>query len=187
MVPGRLAKNRPLHLQLEQGLTLHFESKDYGQTWEQALQVPFDAPKLLRLYEYMAQGLSLWHWGIYLPPETCEIHATFVIPEMEALFDRMLAVAVAHKVTGDLSEGVLKYTGIQDPNTPQLTVWSMSLYETILGRDPKSPTHTPQPELHRQLFRLWYARSGGCGTLDGVQYQPEVPTNARTRSVADAR
>jgi hypothetical protein len=143
MVPGRLAKNRPLHRQLEQGLSWHFESRD-GLTWVQTLAVPFDARKLLRLYEYMAQGLAHWHWGVYLPRDTCEIYAGFVIPQVEALFDRMLTVAVAHKVTENLSEGVLLYTGIQDPNHPQLTVWRISLYDgATFGSDPHNPPHTP--------------------------------------------
>ena len=113
-------------------------------TWTQSLSVPFDARKLLRLYEYIAQGLAFWHWGVYIPRESHEILASFVIPEMEVLFDGMLAIATARRAIANLNDGVFLYTGIQDTNHPELTVWRMSLYSgATLGCDPQVSPHMP--------------------------------------------
>ena len=142
LTPPRLLKNRPLATYLGQGLQPRFESND-GLIWKRTATLPFDATKLLALYEFMAQGFAYWHWGIHLPRASDDIQASFVVPVLEALFDKMIASRGARKVSGDLSDGVLAYTGIQDPIHPTLTVWRMSLYGAVLGADPNHPGLTP--------------------------------------------
>lgn len=132
---GRLANNRKLAAHLLAGLQPTFESTD-GITWQESRSVPFDARKLMRLYEFMAKGLAFRHWGVLLPAPSHLVEATFVVSAAAPLLDRLfMTQRVRDRVHVDLSDGVLVYDGIQDLDHSEFTAWRLSLYGAVLGAD----------------------------------------------------
>jgi len=67
-VPGRLAKNRKLHRQLQNGAQ-HAWLKDGGGIYQPMGSVHFEGEKLGELLRYVVRGLAWFHWGIYVNPD----------------------------------------------------------------------------------------------------------------------
>lgn len=138
MVPPRLAKNNKLFAMLKRGMKSVFSSHKGGR-WQPEMTVPINGEQLIQLFELIAKGLAHWHWGIYLPSETCLVKAAFFISPGRELFDGLLALNAKDRVHGNLGEGVFVYEGAQSAECQELTVWRMSLYGAVVGGDPLSP------------------------------------------------
>jgi hypothetical protein len=125
MLPGRLEKNRKLHLQLAQGMEQRYSSPA-GAPWVPTLTLPFDGASLTKLYEFIARGLAFAHWNLLLPPETCLVRATFIRDDMP-MFQQLLERNANRRVQIALGNGVFVYEGAQAAQPPELTIWKMSL------------------------------------------------------------
>ena len=139
LVPPRLAKNKKLFAALKQGMKGGFVNLLSSERWTPELTVPIDSERLIQLFEFIAKGLAHWHWGIYLPANTCVVIAAFLTSPGRAVFESLIAKEARDRVKGNLGEGVFVYEGAQSAECPELTVWRMSLYGVVVGNDPRSP------------------------------------------------
>jgi hypothetical protein len=139
LVPPRLAKNTKLFAALKQGMKSGI-ARLSGGLWVRAMTVPIDSERLIQLFELIARGLAYWHWGIYLPANTCVVKAAFLTSPGRAMFEKLLAQNAKNRIKENLGDGVFIYEGAQSAECPELTVWRMSLYGVVVGNDPRSPT-----------------------------------------------
>ena len=130
-VPGRLKKNQRLHRELALGIT---ERSAEGSSTIEAMTVPIDSGKLLALYEYIARGLSAWHWEVLLPPTTHTVSAGFLTAYGAQQFAGFFAEA-DEQVVRSLGEGVFRYSAIRFADPEGLALWTMSFYGAMLADD----------------------------------------------------
>lgn len=127
MVPGRLAKNNKLFHEIKAGMKNLYISRN-GSPWEAAMTLPLNSERLLKLFEYIAKGLSYHHWQVLLPPESYIVKAGFFSTQGQEIFERLLAHKAKERVSKNLGDGVFVYEGVQSAESAELTVWRMSLY-----------------------------------------------------------
>jgi hypothetical protein len=134
----RLKKNAPLRQELAAGI-----KRDAGE-----MTVPFRGEKLRALYEYIARGLAFWHWQLLLPPDTCTVHAEFLIAEGAENIEHLMLSAANRHIDQNLGDGVFRYHGTQASDVPDITLWRMSsLYGGRVAAD-------------RQVVELAYVITG---------------------------
>jgi hypothetical protein len=133
----RLVKNQRLHRLLAAGARYVFRSIN-GSPWEPEMTVPFDSRTMEQLGEYMVKGLARYHWGLNIGADIF-VCASFLRPEGAAAFDRFFAGKAGARVTCDLGQGVFRYEGIRSVESPNLTLWKMSVYGAEVGGDPAMP------------------------------------------------
>ena len=100
--------------------------------------MPLDSERLVQLFEMVAKGLAYHHWGIYLPPSTHHVKGGFLIDRGSEIFEELMAKNAAARVKGDIGAGAFVYEGAQGTDSPELTVWRMTLYGVQLSGDPKA-------------------------------------------------
>jgi len=141
MVLPRLEKNTKLFAALKQGVKRSVARLGSG-LWVPETTVPIDSERLIQLFELIAKGLAHWHWGIYLPSNTCVVKAAFLTSPGCKIFEKLMAQRAKDRVKENLGDGVFVYEGAQAAECPELTVWRMSLYGVVVGNDPRSPTES---------------------------------------------
>lgn len=136
-VERKLAKNQRLHRLLFTGARYAFRSIN-GSPWTLEMAVPFDGCSMEQLGEYIVKGLARHHWGLNVGADTL-VRASFLREEGAVAFDRFFAECERERVCRDLGPGVFRYEGIQSNESPNLTLWKMSIYGAEVGGDPSSP------------------------------------------------
>lgn len=136
-VERKLSKNQRLHRLLASGLRRMFRSVN-GGPWVAEMTVPFDSRSMEQLGEYIVKGLARYHWGLDIGADAF-VRASFLRPEGAAAFDRFFAGEVKDRVSCDLGQGVFRYEGILSVESPNLTLWKMSIYGAEVGGDPAAP------------------------------------------------
>jgi hypothetical protein len=141
-VSKRLAKNLPLHRALSEGR---------GTTWTrtssglhvQTITLPVNTTALKELFAMIARGLIWHHWRTYLTKADF-IDIEFLTMVGERFFrERFFGLNARNRVSNSLGAGAFLYEGVQSVDSPQLTVWLMSLYGGIrLGGDDRAPEET---------------------------------------------
>jgi hypothetical protein len=139
MVARRLEKNRKLAETLARGREIHYVSRDGGATWETEMRLPFAGEKLADLFSMITRGLAFAHFGVILPEAECAVEAGFVREVGRAFFEPLFAMNARKTGRIELGDGIFLYEGLQALDSPQLTVWRMSLGGAILSGDPDSP------------------------------------------------
>ncbi len=136
-VERMLVRNQRLHRLLAGGVRYAFRSIN-GSPWMPEMTVPFDSCSMEQLSEYIVKGLARYHWELDIGEDTF-VRASFLRPEGAAAFDRFFAGAVKDRVSCDLGQGVFRYEGILSVESPNLTLWKMSIYGAEVGGDPAAP------------------------------------------------
>lgn len=164
-VERRLAKNRPLHRFLAAGINYAFRSAN-GSPWAREMTIPFDSHAMETLGEYIVKGLARYHWGLDIGAEIF-VRASFLRPEGSGAFDRFFAGNAKDRVSCDLGQGVFRYEGIHSNESPNLTLWKMSLYGAEVGGDPVLPGHRVST-----MYGLTVAKSSRAADLLAEALKP---------------
>ncbi len=138
LLPGRLEKNLKLARRLADGKQYRFVSRD-GTSWEPEMTLPLDGEALSQLFQMMTRGLAFAEFGLLLPEADCVVLADFMTPVGAQLFDSLHAQRGNRTGAKNLGEGIFRYQGVQSFESPQLTVWRMSLYGIAVSGDPSAP------------------------------------------------
>ena len=157
-VPRRLGKNQKVSRELFGSMKPAWLRED-GGIYQQTSVVDFDGDKLIDLLRYVGRGLAWHHWKVYLRPQD-EVSVMFVKDVGTMLFQSLLAkMRPQCLVDENLGHGTVLYRGLQAPDPPELTVWTISMYGGVVlsndlqrtGRDVESCTvwwiFTGPPEL----------------------------------------
>lgn len=136
-VERKLARNQRLHRLLASGFRHMFRSSNEAP-WVTEMTVPFDSRSMGLLSEYIIKGLARYHWGLDIGADTF-VRASFLRPEGAAKFDPFFAGNVKDRVSCDLGKGVFCYEGILSIESPNLTLWKISIYGAEFGGDPAAP------------------------------------------------
>ena len=136
-VEKKLAKNQRLHRLLSNGVRYVFRSIN-GSPWTPEMTVPFDSRSLEELAAYMVKGLARYHWGLDIGADMF-FRASFIRPEGAAAFDRFFEGNAKDRISCCLGQGVFSYEGVLSTESPNLTLWKMSLYGAEVGGDPGAP------------------------------------------------
>jgi hypothetical protein len=134
MTAPRLAKNRKLHAELEEGMARAPGS--VGSPPDMTLPLQGDA--LEKLCEFIVKGLAHHHWKLRLGPDHF-IRASFFNEAGRRFFDPLFAGAARDRVQADLGDGVFVYEGVQSKDCAELTLWRMTIYGAAVGGDQRSP------------------------------------------------
>ncbi len=138
-VPRRLANNAKLHAELAAG-SQNTWVNDNGMI-SPSMRLPFDGERLSELCRYIGMGLIAHHWGRVLP-STHSIRSGMLIPEGEAVLERLLAGSAKARIVHALGDDVFRYEGAQSESDPDLTVWKMSVYGGAQFSDASRATHS---------------------------------------------
>ncbi|MBD9544521.1 HNH endonuclease [Ensifer sp. ENS04] len=114
MVPKRLAQNRRLRERLASGLQISITGKP--------MLIPLETDRIQRLFERVTVGL-LWHsWRIYLPT-AYSVQSALLSPTGEEFFNRLFSLHAQGRVSVNLGDGTVEYTGAQSPADPAFSIW----------------------------------------------------------------
>ncbi len=153
-VPKRLDRNRKLRKQLAESFKsdIVVSSEGYIQV---AKTFHVDASKIEELYKLIVKGLCWCEFKLLLPPETSDLEVGIVGPEFAPFIDNMMKMNGKQKCHKKLAEGLFQYEGVQATDNDLITIWKMSLYNTVFGDalDLSSRAYT------------WYASTGPIGKV----------------------
>ena len=138
MVPGRLQNNLKLARHLDAGKRYRFTSRD-GVSWDPDMTLPLDGEALSRLFHMITRGLGYVEYGLLLPEADCLVHADFVTAVGASMFDGLHAQRGNRTGVKNLGNGIFVYEGVQSFDSPQFTVWRMSLCGAVVSGDPNAP------------------------------------------------
>lgn len=139
MVQRRLEENLKLARTLAGGKKYSFVSHDYGRTWQTEMTLPLEGDVLSKLFHMIVRGLAYAEFGVLLPEADCLVQADFLTAAGRGMFDQLHAQRGNRTGVKVLGNGIFTYEGVQARETPQLTVWRMSLCGVVVGGDPKAP------------------------------------------------
>lgn len=137
LVPGRLAKNKKLHRELQAAI---------GRIWHpengvvhSAMTIPIEPEKIAELFSLTARALVWYHFHQYLLNDH-KSAALQLTTFGSAFFNRLFSMNAANQVHNDLGDRTVSYCGVQAIDTPQLTLWRIQLYGGIaFSEDPAMP------------------------------------------------
>ena len=109
--------------------------REDGGIYQRTSVVDFDGDKLIDLLKYVGRGLAWHHWKVYLRPHD-EVSVMFVKDVGTVLFQSLLArMHPQHQIDENLGKGTILYRGLQAPDPPELTVWTISMYGGVVLSD----------------------------------------------------
>jgi hypothetical protein len=159
LIPKRLERNQKLHHELIEGRELVIGIEPgRAQPSVGVSALPFRGDTLVALMEYIARGLTFWHWKLLLPPDRTVLSAAFVHSEVAPFFEQLMAQNALNRVSDTLGNGVFTYEGVQAAAPLELTVWRMS-FGTVF----KSDQHDQHP-------RVAYAVTGPSSMRAAVEF-----------------
>jgi hypothetical protein len=138
MVKPRLEGNLKLARTLARGSNYRFVSHDYGVTWDTEMTLPVDGDVVSRLFHMIVRGLAYAEYGLLLPDADCIVRADFLTAVGRGIFDQLHAKQGERTGVKDLGNGIFRYEGVQAKDSPQLTVWRMSLCGIVVGGDARA-------------------------------------------------
>ncbi len=136
MTGPRLAKNQKLHSALVEGAST--EMVQNGSALVQEMTLPIDGAAMEKLFEFIVRGLAWHHWKV-LFSDSHFVRAAFITSQGQQFFEPMFAGKANARVKDSFGDGVFVYEGIQSLESPDLTMWRMSLYGAKVGGDPRNP------------------------------------------------
>jgi len=139
MVPKRLAKNVKLHQTLRDNWTKAW-SKEAG-VYVRTSAVPIGSADIELFFGYVARGLLVFHWGVYLRPED-SVTVLALAEAGEEYFDGLLQMGAKNRIRADLGRGTFIYEGAQGVDLDQTSVWRVQIYGGARFGDPADPGHT---------------------------------------------
>jgi len=133
-VPGRLAKNQKLNKALLGSMEPAWLREGTGPYLQTSI-VEFDSSKLEGLLKFIGRGLAWHHWKIYLRPADV-VNVMLMTDTASAVFASMTSSwSNAQRVVENLGNGTVQYVGLQAPDPPELTVWTISMYGGLILSD----------------------------------------------------
>ncbi len=139
-VPPRLAKNKALRRELHLGMREVLVSD--GHQMEKTLMLPLKVGALEAWARFVVRGLLWHHWKTILPDGgDVEIH--YLSQAGERYFEEHIFFRpAARRIIETLGEGTFRYTGIQIPDNPLLSVWVIELYGgAVMAGDETGPNN----------------------------------------------
>ena len=123
MVPKRLAVNKKLHRILRDGMTrLEYNGASRGSL------LPLDGEAVNRLFEFIAKGLSWFHWGSIIE-KTSIVSSMALTKTGVALFlDHFFVLNAKACIEKTIGDRIFSYKGIQAVDSDQITVWLFEVY-----------------------------------------------------------
>ena len=136
-VPKRLNKNRKIGSEMLGSMKPAWLRGD-GGIYKRTSVVDFDGDKLIDLLKFIGRGLAWHHWKVYLRPNDA-VSVMFVKDRGTLVFQSLLAkMRPERHVDQNLGNGTVLYRGLQAPEPPQLTVWTISMYGGVVLSDDRS-------------------------------------------------
>lgn len=166
-VPGRLAKNPRLHKALLGSIEPAWLREGTG-LYQQTSVVDFDSSKLEGLLKFVARGLAWHHWKVYLRPD--DDVSVMLMPDMgSAYFQNLIGSwRSAQRVDENLGNGTIQYKGVQAPEPPELTVWTISMYGGLVLSDNRRKSDGPM-----EACSMWWVITGPPELSDTVARDAE--------------
>lgn len=137
MVEPRLAKNRPLHVQLAEGMAYLWRSIN-GGPWKPEMTIPIEGEDVQALCALIVKGLAFHHWKLTFGPEHL-VRAAFFTEAGRQLFDPLFDHEALDKVKDDFGDGAFTYEGVQAKECAEFTLWKMSIYGLEVSGDKRAP------------------------------------------------
>jgi hypothetical protein len=140
-VPKRLANNQKLKEKLSIGMEPAWMREGDG-LYQQTTAFPFDGSQLEGLLGFIARGLAWHHWKFCIP-QGSPLRVIFLPnPIPEHLHRAVRACRGVHRVIENLGRDTVQYEGIQSCDSPELTIWVISMYGGILLSDSRGKPGT---------------------------------------------
>ncbi|MCG7932139.1 MAG: hypothetical protein N0E44_19075 [Candidatus Thiodiazotropha lotti] len=156
-VERRLSKNIKLkkHLQLQK--TKKWAMSERG-LYTHNLHIPINNKAIIRLFEYIAQGLLYTHYNVILGPEYFMNALTITDVGYYKYYDQFVGDSKVGIAKGNLAENGFTYTGRQGKEYPEMSVWFMQLYDGIklVGENSEISNQVFAVSGHKRILRNAY-------------------------------
>jgi len=106
-----------------------------GGVYRPTSMMAFKGEKLQELMKYVARGLAWHHWKVYVPsdiPVKSMILTEIGNAAWVEMVNRMLLGGTVYE---HLGRGTVVYEGAQSPDTPEVTIWVVSMYGGMVFSD----------------------------------------------------
>ena len=153
-VPRRLSKNLKLYRELSRSAEPVW-LRENGGLYQRTSMVAFDSSKLVGLLKFVGLGLAWHHWKIYLRP--ADVVSVMLLPDTaSAVFASMTSNwRNAQRVVENLGDGTIRYVGVQAPDPPELTVWTIWMYGGLVLSDDRRKS-----EGDMESCSMWWVITG---------------------------
>jgi hypothetical protein len=153
-VPGRLANNRKLKRELLGSMKPAWLKED-GGLYRQTSIIDFDSDKLIGLLKFVGRGLAWHHWKLYLRPG--DDVSVMLMPDMGSAYFATMTSSWrnAQRVVENLGNGTVQYVGVQAPDPPELTVWTIWMYGGLVLSDDR-----PKTDGQHESCSMWWVITG---------------------------
>ena len=134
MVPRRLAANKKLHRVLRDGF-IHLE----GNGFSRGGLLPLDGDAVTQLFEFIAKGLSWFHWGTVIEKTSVVLGMALTKAGLAFFLERFFALNAKARVENTVGDHVFYYKGVQAIDTDQITVWLFEVYAGLRMTEKGNP------------------------------------------------
>lgn len=129
-VENRLNRNLKLKKYLQSRKARKWTKSERG-IYTNNLQIPIDNKAILRLFEYIAQGLLYTHYNVILGSEYFVNAITITDIGYHNYYRQFIGDSEVGVVEGALAGSGFTYTGRQGKEYPEMSVWFMQLYDGV--------------------------------------------------------
>lgn len=133
LVPARLEKNRKLKSELQVGMNYR-NVIDHNGREDLRLVIPFDGERYAKLFEFIAKGLSLYHWGTYIN-ENSITYATSLSACGVQNFRRFFSLNTPNRIENSIANNTFSYAGVQAVDNDQMSFWFFESYNGLTGAE----------------------------------------------------
>jgi len=123
--------------------------------YQQTSIVDFDGSKLEGLLKFIGRGLAWHHWKLYLRPDD-DVSVMFLQDMGSAYFQSLIGSwRNAQRVVENLGNGTIQYVGVQAPEPPELSIWTISMYGGLVLSDDRRKSDGPI-----ESYSVWWVITG---------------------------
>lgn len=126
----RLNKNLKLKRHLNNNKSKKWTQNESG-LYTYNTQLPVEQNRIIRLFEYIAQGLLYHHFNVILGLEYFVNAVAITDHGYSNFYEKFIGDSKLGVVSGNLADNGFTYIGRQGKDYPEMSVWFMKLYNGI--------------------------------------------------------
>ncbi|WP_316365376.1 HNH endonuclease signature motif containing protein [Candidatus Thiodiazotropha sp. CDECU1] len=154
----RLKKNLKLKRHLSSKISKRWTQNENG-LYTYNMQLPIEQKFIIRLFEYIAQGLLYHHFNVVLGLEFFVNAVAVTDHGYNNFYNQFIGESKLGVVTANLADNGFSYIGRQGKDYPEMSIWFMKLYDGIKlvdvnGNDTSS--HIFASTGHKRILRNAY-------------------------------
>ncbi|WLQ14380.1 hypothetical protein O5O45_00330 [Hahella aquimaris] len=135
LLPPRLEKNQRLRNEILNGSV-------FGASEETLEAIPLDGQAFVDFFTKASKGLSLYHWGDYIDPETFAYSTCLTSTGVELIEERIFSLNAGKLIENEIGARTISYRGVQAVDNSQISFWLFTIYGGLKVADAGTLSNT---------------------------------------------